>query len=373
MMPKLNRFVILDGEGPQEMFDRLMTMVGKIRGYGCDELDDHKFVKIMLEAYSPRNGTVVTLIRDKKFEYFTPNDVPRGILTFDMQREEANERKKLGELQAKLEGIKINKDVALKANKSSKQGSTSKSKINKQASTSKPKVTKQVQEIVETTSSSSESENGDDQYEKVDDVALFMKRYHKGLKKQGYKVVKRKFPNKKKRTCYNCGSTDHFIARCPYEIKDHKHKKERKEDKANQKRGKKNLGEAHIRHEWDSTVENSSEEDEEVATIAINKSSSPPRLFTNLPDDDYYSPHICLMAKGEKVKNKSKAKAPPPPSDISSSDLSDNSSDDESSDEEIDQITKNLDPKTKLFITKLMEDLESVQAELESREKTLIQ
>ena len=53
-----------------------------------------------------------------------------GHLTFDMQREEANERKKLSELQAKLEGIKI-KDVALKANKSSKQDSTSKSKIKK--------------------------------------------------------------------------------------------------------------------------------------------------------------------------------------------------------------------------------------------------
>jgi hypothetical protein len=139
------------------MFDRLMTMVGKIRGYGCDELDDHKVIKIMLEAYSLRNETVVTLIRDKKkFEYFTPNDVLERILTSDMQREEANKRKKLGELQAKLEGIKINKDVALKANKSSKQGSTSKSKINKQTSTSKPKVTKQVQEIVETTSSSNE-------------------------------------------------------------------------------------------------------------------------------------------------------------------------------------------------------------------------
>jgi hypothetical protein len=79
------------------------------------------------------------------------------------------------------------------------------------------------------------------------------------------------------------------------------------------------------------------------------------------------------MAKGEKVKPKSKAKAPPPPSDISSSDLIDSTSDDESSDEEIDQITKNLDGKTKLFITKLMEDLESVQAELEFREETLIQ
>ena len=79
LMSKLYQFVILDGEGPQEMFDRLMTMVGKIRGYGCDDLDDHKVVKIMLEAYLPRNETVVTLIRDnKKFEYFTPNDVFGG-------------------------------------------------------------------------------------------------------------------------------------------------------------------------------------------------------------------------------------------------------------------------------------------------------
>ena len=81
------------------------------------------------------------------------------------------------------------------------------------------------------------------------------------------------------------------------------------------------------------------------------------------------------MAKGEKVKSKSKAKAPPPPppSDISSSDISDSSSDDESSDEEINMITKNLDGKTKLFIGKLIEDLESVQTKLECREETLIQ
>ena len=50
------------------MFDRLMTTVGKIRDYGCDKLDDHKVVKIMLKAYSPRNDTEVTLIRDKKRE-----------------------------------------------------------------------------------------------------------------------------------------------------------------------------------------------------------------------------------------------------------------------------------------------------------------
>jgi hypothetical protein len=133
LMAKLNRFVIVNEEGPQEMFDRLMTSVGKVRGYGGDELDDHKVVKVILEAYSPRNETVVTLITDKKrFEHFTPNDVLGRLLTIDMQREEANERKKLGELQAKLDGMKI-KDVALKANKSSKQGTSNKANSNKQA------------------------------------------------------------------------------------------------------------------------------------------------------------------------------------------------------------------------------------------------
>jgi ribosomal protein L12E/L44/L45/RPP1/RPP2 len=73
-----------------------------------------------------------------------------------MQREEALERRKLGELQAKLDGLKIN-DVALKANKATKQASTGKSMSNKQASTSKPKAPKQVKEV-ETTSSSSEDE-----------------------------------------------------------------------------------------------------------------------------------------------------------------------------------------------------------------------
>ena len=51
-----------------------------------------------------------------------------------------------------------------------------------------------------------------------------------------------------------------------------------------------------------------------------------------------------------------KTKSPPPPSDISSSELSD-SSDDETSDvEKYAKLTKNLDPKTKLFIINLIEE-----------------
>ena len=63
-----------------------------------------------------------------------------------------------------------------------------------------------------------------------------MKRFQKGLKKQGYDVVKRKFLNKKKRTCYNYNSTNHFIANCPYEIKYNKYKKDKKKDKADHRK-----------------------------------------------------------------------------------------------------------------------------------------
>jgi uncharacterized protein YdgA (DUF945 family) len=37
------------------------------------------------------------------------------LLTFDMQREEANERRRLGELQSKLDGMKIQSEQATQA------------------------------------------------------------------------------------------------------------------------------------------------------------------------------------------------------------------------------------------------------------------
>ena len=91
----------------------------------------------------------------------------------------------------------------------------------------------------------------------MDDVALFMKRYQKGLKKQGYKVVRRKFPNKK-RLYYNCSSTEHLIAECPYEIKENKYKRDKKEMRHEHKKGHRDIGEAHIGHEWDLTNKASS-------------------------------------------------------------------------------------------------------------------
>jgi hypothetical protein len=55
-----------------------------------------------------------------------------------------------------------------------------------------------VQQNVDTSLSSSEDEDDGADFKKVDDMSLFIKKYHKGLKQNGYKVVQKKFPNKKK-------------------------------------------------------------------------------------------------------------------------------------------------------------------------------
>ena len=109
----------------------------------------------MLEAYSPRNDIVATLIRDnKRFNMLTPSDVLGRILTFDMQREEASERREIGELQAKLDGMKI-KDIALKANKTTKNSHSSNTNFSKNEPPVKVKTSKNTKEKVVISSSSS--------------------------------------------------------------------------------------------------------------------------------------------------------------------------------------------------------------------------
>jgi hypothetical protein len=209
LMVELNRFTIFDGEGAQEMFDRLMVIVGKIQGLGGDELDDHYVVKVMLEAFAPRNPTLVTLIREKKrFEEFSPNDVLGRILTHELMEKEIQHRKKIGDLEAKLNNLKV-KEVALHSSKPTTSF--------KHSTPSKLSKTKSKKVEVESSTSDSSEDEDEGSHVEIGDMALFMKTYKRGLKNQGYKFAKRKFPNKKKRTCYNCGSTEHFIADCPNE------------------------------------------------------------------------------------------------------------------------------------------------------------
>jgi hypothetical protein len=263
LMAQLNRFVIKDGEGPQEMFDRLMVIVGKIRGLGGDDLNDHHVVKVMLEAFAPRNPTLVALIREKKrFEEFTPSDVLRRILTHELMEMEIQQRKKFGELEAKMENLKVKEAFT-----SSKPPRSRSSKV----------------ETVDSSSDSSDDEDDEVSSGEIGDVALFMRKYKKGLKREGYKFVERRIPNKQKRKCYSCGSTEHLIADCPYENKEDKKDKKKKHYKKDYKtQHKKNYsGQAHIGHEWDSNNDSSSEEETKKLqpllsrSILVHQSSSP--------------------------------------------------------------------------------------------------
>jgi hypothetical protein len=143
-----------------------------------------------------------------------------------------------------------------------------------------------------------------------DEVALFIKKFNKFIKKRRpYKGDRREKP-RSKRVCYNCDKNEHFIAQCPYERKEETNEKKKKLDKGYKKdkkfTKKKSYGQAHVGQEWNSSDEISKSKSDDVATIAVKgKASSSKSLFSNFPK------HTCLMAKESKKKVKSKASPSP--------------------------------------------------------------
>jgi hypothetical protein len=60
---ELGRFVLNKGEEPQEMYNRLKTMVNQVRNLGITKWDDHEVVMVVLRSLIFRNSTQVQLIR----------------------------------------------------------------------------------------------------------------------------------------------------------------------------------------------------------------------------------------------------------------------------------------------------------------------
>jgi hypothetical protein len=190
-------------------------------------------------------------------------------------------------------------------------------------------------------------------------MALLMKNFNKLMRNRNYKSNKRHESSKRR-------------ANCPYEKKEDK--EEKKKDKKEKKYftkdkkffKKKQSGEAHLGKEWDSNDESSDSDEEEVATLALNKTS----LFPNLKDGKNIT-HTCLMARGGKRKVKT----------IPCSSPKYTTSDDESSfssssgnDDDIDMIAmlKNLDKNAIAKFNELIEELNEKNDLLEKQEDLLI-
>jgi hypothetical protein len=178
-----------------------------------------------------------------------------------------------------------------------------------------------------------------------DEMALIIKRFKTTLK--GRKEYPNKNKSKGKCSCFKCGKTSHFIAKCPDNDNDQAQEKHGKREK--KKNYRKAKGEAHIEKEWDSDCSSSDSEDEGLAASAFNKSS----LFPN-------ERHTCLMAKEKKVCIRDTPKYS-------------SSSDKESSDDEVDytDLFKGLDRAKVDKINELIDALNEKDRLLEKKEDIL--
>jgi hypothetical protein len=281
---ELGRFTMIRGEEPTLTYNRLKTLVNKIRSYGSTRWTDHDVVRLMLKAFTVIDPHLVNLIRENpRYTKMTPEEILGKFVSWRMMVKEARYVDNV--LNGPLP-IHEPQPVALKA------------------TSSKEALPSNVAQV--------EAAGLNE-----DEMALIIKRFKIALK------GRKEYPNKNKTrgkfSCFKCGKTDHFIAQCPNNDNDQGQEKHGKREK--KKNYRKAMGEAHLGKEWDSDCSSSDSDDEGLATSAFDKSS----LFPN-------ERHTCLMVKEKKVRIRDIPKYS-------------SSSDEESSDDEVDytDLFKGLD------------------------------
>jgi hypothetical protein len=178
-----------DDETPHEMFNRLKKLVNKARALRSKKWADHMLTQRLMMAYTPMNYNVVALIhQDPAYKKMSSDDVLERIMNHEMNIQETNNIKNL------YKGVSISKkqDIALKANKSKKK-----------------KV------LIEKPSEKEEEEEDNEIEYDGDEVALFIKKFNKFIKKKMPYKGERKEKPMSKRMCYNYDKNQHFIAPMP--------------------------------------------------------------------------------------------------------------------------------------------------------------
>jgi hypothetical protein len=246
---ELGRFAMIRGEEPTQTYNRLKTLVNKIRSYGSTRWTDHDVVQLMLRSFTVLDPYLVNSIcENPRYTKMTPEEILGKFVSGRMMIKEARY------VDEALNGpmpIHEPQTVALKATSS--------------------------REVLPSKVAQVEAAGLNE-----DEMALIIKRFKTALK--GRKEHPNKTKAKGKRSCFKCGKYGHFIANCLDNTNDQEQEKSGKREK--KKAYKKAKGEAHLGKEWDSDCSLSDSDDEGLTATAFNKSS----LFPN-------ERHTCLIAK----------------------------------------------------------------------------
>ena len=108
---ELERFVFLQKETTQSMFDRLMALVNRIRALGSTEWDDNKVARKMLRTYRAKNNMLASMIMERPgYDEMTPQEVLSKLKHHECLDEDA-----INAHNQNPNAIGYNKSVALKA------------------------------------------------------------------------------------------------------------------------------------------------------------------------------------------------------------------------------------------------------------------
>ena len=222
---ELGRFEMITGEEPTQTYNRLKTLVNKIRSYGSTRWTDHDVVRLMLRSFTVIDPHLVNLIRENpRYTKMTSEEILGKFVSGRMMVKEARH---VDDALNDPMPIYEPQPVALKATSSSREALPSKVAQVEAAGLNE------------------------------DEMSLIIKRFQTALK--GRKEHPNKSKAKGKHSCFKCGKTGHFIANCPDNTNDQEQERNGKREK--KKTYKKEKGEAHLGKEWDSNCSSSDSDD----------------------------------------------------------------------------------------------------------------
>jgi hypothetical protein len=193
---ELGRFAMIRGEEPTQTYNKLKTLVNKIRSYGSTRWTDHDVVRLMLRSFTVLDPHLVNSIRENpRYTKMTPEEILEKFISGRMMIKEARY------VDEELNGpmpIHEPQTVALKAT-SSREALPSK--------------------VAQVEAAGLNEE----------EMALIIKRFKTALK--GRKEHPNKSKAKGKHSCFKCGKYGHFIANCPDNTNDQEQEKGGKREK----------------------------------------------------------------------------------------------------------------------------------------------